>query len=79
MISSEQVWGLLNEQILNPDTQWSLGTFGAIAEFSRDPAEVVKISTPWFGDFPAVTERGGLTIHVWSRNCAYLPLRALPS
>jgi hypothetical protein len=25
---------LLHQEIANPDTQWSLGTFGAIAEFS---------------------------------------------
>ena len=28
---------LLQRAIADPDTQWSLGTFGAIAEFSRDP------------------------------------------
>jgi len=28
---------LLCREIANPDTQWSLGTFGAIAEFSRRP------------------------------------------
>ena len=27
---------LVQREISNPDTQWSLGTFGAIAEFSRD-------------------------------------------
>jgi hypothetical protein len=27
---------LLQREIANTDTQWSLGTFGAIAEFSRD-------------------------------------------
>ncbi|WP_161850640.1 hypothetical protein [Bradyrhizobium sp. CCBAU 051011] len=30
---------LLQREISNPDTQWSLGTFGATAEFSRDPGE----------------------------------------
>jgi hypothetical protein len=63
MISKEQVSKLLNEQVLNPDTQWSLGTFGAIAEFSRDPTEAVKISTSDPG-ISAVTGRGGLTIHM---------------
>ena len=32
---------LLQREIANPDTQWSLGTFGAIAEFSRDRDEPV--------------------------------------
>ena len=27
---------LLQAAIADPETQWSLGTFGAIAEFSRD-------------------------------------------
>ena len=34
---------LLQREILNPATQWSLGTFGAIAEFSRDPEEPVRL------------------------------------
>ena len=62
-ISKEQICKLLNDQVLNPDTQWSLGTFGAIAEFSRDPTESVKISTSG-SQISAVTERGGLTIHM---------------
>ena len=34
---------LLRREIANPDTQWSLGTFGAIAEFSRDRDEPVRL------------------------------------
>ena len=34
---------LLHRAIADPDTQWSLGTFGAIAEFSRDPDEPVTL------------------------------------
>lgn len=34
---------LLQREISNPETQWSLGTFGAIAEFSRDPDEPVRL------------------------------------
>jgi hypothetical protein len=34
---------LLQREISNPDTQWSLGTFGAIAEFSRDHDEPVRL------------------------------------
>ena len=30
---------LLRREIADPGTQWSLGTFGAIAEFSRDEDE----------------------------------------
>ena len=34
---------LIAKHIENPDTQWSLGTFGGIAEFSRDRDEDVAI------------------------------------
>ena len=48
-------------QIDDPDAQWSLGTFGAIAEFSRDPdeqAEIVRGET----SVRVVTARGGIRI-----------------
>jgi hypothetical protein len=52
---------LLHREIENPETQWSLGTFGAIAEFSRDRDEPVR-----FGQsdhtVSAVTPRGGIAI-----------------
>jgi hypothetical protein len=52
---------LLHREIVNPDTQWSLGTFGAIAEFSRDrdePARLVQSDHT----VSAVTPRGGIAI-----------------
>jgi hypothetical protein len=52
---------LLQRQIADPETQWSLGTFGAIAEFSRDedePAHVSMAATI----VSAITERGGIAI-----------------
>jgi hypothetical protein len=61
MIKQEQVQKLLSEQILDPGTQWSLGTFGGIAEFSRDPGETVKLTTS-AGRIVAVTERGAVAI-----------------
>jgi len=52
---------LLQREISNPDTQWSLGTFGAIAEFSRDPDEPVRLSqSP--DAVTAVTPRGGIAL-----------------
>ncbi len=35
---------LLHAQIADADTQWSLGTFGGIAEFSRDRDEMVRLT-----------------------------------
>jgi hypothetical protein len=61
MIIRQRVLQLLTDQILDPRTQWSLGTFGGIAEFSRNPDEAVKLSTSDAG-IAAVTERGGVAI-----------------
>ncbi len=47
------------DQMKNPETQWSLGTFGGIAEFSRDADEETSVD---FGSdhASAFTARGGI-------------------
>ena len=40
---SSVVIDLVQREMSNPETQWSLGTFGAIAEFSRDRDEPVRL------------------------------------
>ena len=52
---------LLRREIANPDTQWSLGTFGAIAEFSRDRDEPVRLGQSDHA-VSAITSRGGIAI-----------------
>jgi hypothetical protein len=52
---------LLRREISNPETQWSLGTFGAIAEFSRDSDEPVRLSET-ADAVSAVTPRGGIAL-----------------
>lgn len=52
---------LLRQAIADPDTQWSLGTFGAIAEFSRDEEEPAQVSMR-ADILSAVTERGGVAL-----------------
>ncbi|WP_065750825.1 DUF6925 family protein [Bradyrhizobium paxllaeri] len=52
---------LLRREIANPDTQWSLGTFGAIAEFSRDQGEPVRLVQSDEA-VSAVTPRGGIAL-----------------
>src|SRR4051812_28843628 len=42
-------------ELANPETQWSLGTFGAIAEFMRDPAERTQLRSN-----AALTARGAI-------------------
>jgi len=50
-------------QMSDAETQWSLGTFGAIAEFARDPDEPVDLDCQ--GDsFSAATPRGGVRIEL---------------
>ena len=60
---------LLHRAIADPDTQWSLGTFGAIAEFSRDPDEPVTLRQS-DDAVSAVTARGGIAIQHHPRDRA---------
>jgi hypothetical protein len=59
---------LLTRQICDHETNWSLGTFGAIAEFAREPDEAVVVSR---GDacVAVVTARGGIRIE-WQKGYA---------
>lgn len=54
------VEAFLAGQMADPQTQWSLGTFGAIAEFARDPDETARLADD--GALAAVTDRGGIRI-----------------
>jgi hypothetical protein len=51
----------LAAQIADAETQWSLGTFGAIAEFTRDQDEPVALARSNTA-LTAVTARGGIRI-----------------
>ena len=48
---------LLHAQIADADPQWSLGTFGGIAEFSRDRDEKVGLTQSATGA-AAITDPG---------------------
>jgi hypothetical protein len=63
---TQQVHHLLAEHIRDPDTPWSLGTFGGIAEFSRDHDEPVRL-TAFATGIAAVTERGAVAIEAHER------------
>jgi hypothetical protein len=67
LTAPETASDLLHREIANPDTQWSLGTFGAIAEFSRDRDEQVSFRQSDTG-VSAVTARGGIAIGPDLRN-----------
>lgn len=60
MSGGERIADFLAERIGDAETSWSLGTFGAIAEFAREPDEPAKISCR--RGLTAVTERGGVRI-----------------
>jgi hypothetical protein len=51
----------LDAQMADAETQWSVGTFGAIAEFARDTDEPVAFARD-AGAIAAVTGRGGIRI-----------------
>jgi hypothetical protein len=51
----------ISKEIENPGTSWSVGAFGAIAEFSRDSDEAAKIVSD-ASRAEVVTSRGGVRI-----------------
>ena len=51
----------LSAQLADAETAWSVGSFGAIAEFMRDAGEAVSFQRTG-GSISAVTARGGLRI-----------------
>ena len=61
MSTNGQVMDLLAEQVSDVGTQWSVGAFGGIAEFSRDPGETVSVATS-AERVSAFTSRGGVAI-----------------
>jgi hypothetical protein len=61
MTAPSVVIDLLQREMSDPETQWSLGTFGAIAEFSRDRDEPVRL-TQADGEVAVVTSRGGIAL-----------------
>lgn len=56
-----EAFDLICEQLADPESQWSLGTFGAIAEFMRDADEPVAMDTTELG-MTVVTPRGGIRL-----------------
>lgn len=57
--SPGDIEAILAEQLADPGTGWSLGTFGALGEFTRDPEEPCDLSP---AELRVVTARGGLAL-----------------
>lgn len=58
-MTADDVTNLIRQELTTATTQWNLGTFGAIAEFLRDPGEPVELGGGLDRLF-AVTDRGGI-------------------
>ncbi len=58
-MTADDVTSLIRQELATATTQWNLGTFGAIAEFLRDPDEPVELGDGLDRLF-AVTARGGI-------------------
>ncbi len=58
---TESTLDFLAGQLADSETAWSVGSFGAIAEFMRDAGEPVKIGSNTKA-ISALTDKGGLRI-----------------
>jgi hypothetical protein len=78
--SASAVWMTLRRFLHDAHTSWNIGTFGAIAEFHRDPDEPVAIEESETG-ITALTVRGGIRMlrHPETRLVPYEGLSTLPS
>ncbi len=72
MTSAPKLLDFFAEQLTDVETAWSIGTFGAIAEFTRDAQEAAALDRG-SDVVSVVTERGGLRIE------AHDALRAIAS
>ena len=61
MVATAQIMYFLAGQLADTDASWSIGTFGAIAEFSRDASEAAELQQT-SDAISVVTDKGGLCI-----------------
>ena len=64
----EKVFKILNSQLQDPNTSWSIGAFGVVAEFHRDAEEKVDIFSS-ADRIQMVTKRGAIQINQHSEIC----------
>lgn len=78
--SAPVAWMTLRRFLRDARASWNIGTFGAIAEFHRDPDEPVAIEESDAG-VTATTARGGMSVlrHPKTRLVPYEGLSTLPS
>ncbi len=61
MTAAAEAFAVLAAQLSDCETHWSLGTFGALAEFSRDAGEPARLSAGEAAS-SVVTARGGIRL-----------------
>jgi hypothetical protein len=61
MMTNDHLMDFLAGQFADVEAGWSIGTFGAIAEFTRDPEEPAELSCKG-GATGVVTDKGGIRI-----------------
>ena len=61
MVATAQIMYFLAGQLADTGTSWSVGTFGAIAEFSREASEAAELRQTSEA-ISVVTDKGGLCI-----------------
>jgi hypothetical protein len=64
----ESLSEFFDNQMKDPNTAWSVGSFGAIAEFMRDPDEPVTFRRNGTAR-SAVTARGGVLVDAQIAHC----------
>jgi len=60
---TDELQALLARHVVDAGTSWSVGTFGAIAEFHRDPDEPATVTVE-VNRFSVSTARGAVSLHV---------------
>ncbi|MET4627403.1 hypothetical protein ABIB83_004426 [Bradyrhizobium sp. I1.8.5] len=61
MTTADPLMDLIASQLADAEAGWSVGTFGAIAEFTREPGEALDMEQSRNG-ISAVTQKGGIRV-----------------
>ena len=76
MTSAPKLLDFFAEQLTDVETAWSIGTFGAIAEFTRDAQEAAALDRG--SDVVSVMTRAGAYALRRTTRCVRLPLSRSP-
>lgn len=60
MTNTPDLLSVLQEELIDPDSGWSIGSMGAIAEFHQSPGEALDVDEP--DDLTRATSRGAIRL-----------------